>query len=79
MDSDTIAAIATPIGAGGIGIIRISGPDSKSIIETVFESARKHRGDANADMSKKEKLQKKVLDTGTLLIQNQKERLMKCL
>ena len=27
-DADTIAAIATPAGAGGIGIIRISGPDA---------------------------------------------------
>lgn len=28
---DTIAAIATPFGRGGIGIIRISGPDAKKI------------------------------------------------
>ena len=28
---DTIAAIATPPGKGGIGIVRISGPDAKSI------------------------------------------------
>lgn len=28
---DTIAAIATPVGVGGIGIVRISGPDSLSI------------------------------------------------
>ena len=36
MDSDTIAAIATPIGAGGIGIIRLSGPIAKNIAETIF-------------------------------------------
>jgi tRNA modification GTPase len=28
---DTIAAIATPIGAGGIGIIKISGPEAWAI------------------------------------------------
>ena len=29
--TDTIAAIATPLGEGGIGIIRISGNHAKSI------------------------------------------------
>ena len=33
---DTIAAIATPIGQAGIGIIRISGPGSLEIGKTVF-------------------------------------------
>jgi tRNA modification GTPase len=33
---DTIAAIATPIGQAGIGIIRISGPGSLEIARTVF-------------------------------------------
>ena len=33
---DTIAAIATPIGQAGIGIIRISGPESLKIAKTVF-------------------------------------------
>jgi tRNA modification GTPase len=37
---DTIAAIATPLGRGGIGIVRISGPGSRSIAETLFTSAR---------------------------------------
>ena len=32
----TIAAIATPKGAGGIGIIRISGPDALTILQGVF-------------------------------------------
>lgn len=31
MDSDTIAAIATPAGAGGIGVVKISGPRAISI------------------------------------------------
>ena len=34
---DTIAAIATPIGQAGIGIIRISGPESLEIARTVFK------------------------------------------
>ena len=33
---DTIAAIATPSGAGGIGIVRISGQQAISIAELVF-------------------------------------------
>lgn len=33
--NDTIAAIATPKGQGGIGIVRISGPDSLSIAESI--------------------------------------------
>jgi tRNA modification GTPase len=37
MDIDTIAAIATPIGRGGIGIIKISGKDAISIAESVFQ------------------------------------------
>jgi tRNA modification GTPase len=36
---DTIAAIATPAGAGGIGIIKISGPDSLNIATALFHSA----------------------------------------
>src|SRR5688500_1427236 len=33
---DTIAAIATPVGEGGIGIIRLSGPDALPILERIF-------------------------------------------
>lgn len=35
---DTIAAISTPIGAGGIGIVRLSGKDSLSIADRIFVS-----------------------------------------
>ena len=34
--TDTIAAVATPPGIGGIGIIRISGPDALSILHRLF-------------------------------------------
>ena len=36
--SDTIAAIATPIGESGIGIVRISGKDALAIADKVFVS-----------------------------------------
>lgn len=35
--SDTITAIGTPLGEGGIGIVRISGTDSKKILKEIFE------------------------------------------
>jgi len=36
---DTIAAIATPPGEGGIGIVRISGPESIAIAARIFKSS----------------------------------------
>ena len=35
---DTIAAIATPPGIGGVGIIRVSGKDSFPILNSLFKS-----------------------------------------
>lgn len=35
---DTIAAIATPPGIGGVGIIRVSGKDSFPIVNSLFKS-----------------------------------------
>ncbi len=37
--TDTVAAVATPPGAGGIGIVRISGPASSEILRRVFRPA----------------------------------------
>lgn len=37
---DTIAAISTPLGEGGIGIIRISGKDAISIANKIFRSPK---------------------------------------
>lgn len=34
--ADTIAAIATPLGEGGVGVVRVSGPDSLSIMKTIY-------------------------------------------
>jgi tRNA modification GTPase len=39
-EHDTIAAIATPYGEGGIGIVRISGPRAKRIAERIFRPRR---------------------------------------
>ncbi len=38
--SDTIAAIATPIGTGGIAVIRVSGNDSFLICDKIFKSPK---------------------------------------
>jgi tRNA modification GTPase len=43
--TDTIAAIATPPGPGGIGIVRISGPAAFEIGHTLFRPARPPRTD----------------------------------
>lgn len=42
MESDTIAAISTPPGSGGIGIIRMSGPHSLHYLQAIF-----HPSDTN--------------------------------
>lgn len=39
---DTIAAISTPIGQGGIGIVRLSGPEVLTIAAHLFEPANRH-------------------------------------
>ena len=41
MINDTIAAIATPAGNSGIGIIRVSGDDAKAIVDRVFVNSKK--------------------------------------
>ena len=37
-ETDTIVAIATPPGRGGVGIVRVSGPSSRAIGEHVLGS-----------------------------------------
>ena len=39
-NKDTIAAISTPLGLAGIGIVRISGPDARSISRRIFRPKR---------------------------------------
>ena len=38
--TSTIAAISTPLGAGGIGVIRISGPEAVAVAEKIFSPAK---------------------------------------
>lgn len=40
MDHTTIAAIATPTGSGGVGIIKISGPDALKAAASIFSPGR---------------------------------------
>lgn len=39
--TQTVAAVSTPHGRGGVAMIRISGPDSAEIIDRVFVPAGK--------------------------------------
>ena len=41
--TDTIAAIATPPGQGGVGIVKLSGPDSGRIITAICGNRPAHR------------------------------------
>ncbi len=43
---DTIAAISTPIGEGGIGIVRMSGPQAPAILRLLFSPGVPGHGDA---------------------------------
>ena len=43
LDTATIAAIATPPGEGGIGVVRISGPDAADIAGRIFHRAGRKR------------------------------------
>lgn len=41
---DTIASIATAVGQGGIAVIRISGPEARSVLSRVFAQKNANRG-----------------------------------
>jgi len=45
---DTIAALATPVGQGGIGIVRISGTEALNIAERIFRPRNAGRSPSNA-------------------------------
>ncbi len=44
MQNDTIAAIATPPGQGGIGVIRVSGAEAFALVQPLFHYAGKASG-----------------------------------
>ncbi|CAJ1000709.1 MULTISPECIES: tRNA uridine-5-carboxymethylaminomethyl(34) synthesis GTPase MnmE [Bacillales] len=41
MEFDTIAAVATPMGEGGIAVIRVSGPDAIEVVDKIYRGKRK--------------------------------------
>ncbi|WP_334110207.1 tRNA uridine-5-carboxymethylaminomethyl(34) synthesis GTPase MnmE, partial [Thermodesulfitimonas autotrophica] len=43
MQGDTIAAIATPLGEGGVGIVKVSGPDAVAIASAVFRPKKNRK------------------------------------
>jgi tRNA modification GTPase len=43
MYQDTIAAVATPSGEGGVGMVRLSGPDAGTIASAIFRRGRNLR------------------------------------
>ncbi len=49
MDNDTIVAVSTPPGEGGIGIVRISGEQSLQLALQIFVSARQKKGKNGPD------------------------------
>ena len=61
---DTIAAIATPPGKGGIGIVRISGPDAEKIAIRMLGKLPQPRYAARADFRDENGV---IVDTGLAL------------
>ncbi|MEX1347430.1 MAG: hypothetical protein AB1Z31_06830, partial [Desulfobacterales bacterium] len=49
MKTATIAAVATPPGIGGVGIIKISGPEALKIAATLFRSCKNENNTRKAD------------------------------
>lgn len=65
--NDTIAAIATPAGAGGVGIIRISGNDSIKIVSNFFHLKKDPESHKAIFGKIKEKGTDKILDSVLLI------------
>jgi tRNA modification GTPase len=65
LDNDTICAIATPSGRGGIGIVRISGPDAESIVKMFCGSLPRPR---TAELHKFRNSEGEILDEGIALL-----------
>ncbi|HSL62185.1 MAG TPA: tRNA uridine-5-carboxymethylaminomethyl(34) synthesis GTPase MnmE [Desulfotignum sp.] len=64
--NDTIAAIATPYGSGGIGVIRISGPDAVDIAARVFSRTRS-RGSLTGNLETHRVYHGYILDNGEVI------------
>lgn len=64
--NDTIAAISTPFGEGGIGVIRISGPDALAIGQKAFR-ASKGLKERYLNYGQISGLDNELIDTGFLI------------
>ena len=64
-ETDTICAIATPPGVGGVGVIRISGPLSTSIAQQMTSISLKPR---TAHFARFLDEQGRVLDSGIVIL-----------
>ena len=53
-NEDTIAAVSTAYGEGGIGIVRISGPDSLSVLKKLFRAGK--YSETNSDAAAQERI-----------------------
>lgn len=67
LDRDTIAAIATPPGKGGIGIIRLSGPHAPAIAEQITQAKLQPRQAMYRPLHESSAPGKPVLDHGIVL------------
>lgn len=68
LDTNTIAAVATPSGRGGVGIIRVSGIKAKAIAESITENTLKPRyAHYGTFFETENKSKKKPLDNGIAL------------
>jgi tRNA modification GTPase len=65
--NDTITAIATPFGSGGIGVIRISGPDAFSIALKIF-SKKKIRFERLENLESHKVIHGYIFDLKTLAV-----------
>lgn len=63
MENDTIAAISTPIGRGGIGIIKISGKKALSIATSIFKRSSNKIRNISTSVSK-QRLNSPLLTAG---------------
>lgn len=71
LDQDTIAAIATATGEGGVGIVRLSGPQAITIADKIFRgSGKKRAADQKAYTAQHGKIENngKIIDEVLLLV-----------
>ena len=64
---DTIAAVATPRGTGAIGIVRLSGPDTRAVLSRVF---RPQNGRDLAQQPPRTMVYGQVIDSRSRLLDN---------